>query len=94
MDQYRDLNLINMEIFDRGSFNLFISYPNIENFYHIQVSDLRCQVYHVSPKKTQSIEEYRTDPANARIFAIIIRHRETEMVSGGKKLLKLRFYKK
>ena len=41
----------------------FISYPDMKNFYPIQVIDLRFQADHISPKKIQLFEEYRADPA-------------------------------
>ena len=47
----------------------------------IQVNDIRLQVDHISPKKIQLLEEYRNDPGNARIFVILIRHRQIEMIS-------------
>ena len=49
--------------------------------YPIQVIDLRFQVDHINPKKIQFFEEYRPDPASARLFLILIRHREIKMVS-------------
>ena len=52
----------------------------------IQVIDLRFQVDHINPKKIQLFEKYRADPANARLYVIIIKHRQIKMVSDGNKI--------
>ena len=57
--------------------------------YPIQVIDLGHQVDHISPKKIQLFEEYRNDPANARLFVILIRHRQIEMLSDGNKIIEV-----
>ena len=44
-----------------------MSYPNMENFYPIQIVGLIYQVDHTTPKKLQLMEENRNKPANARI---------------------------
>ena len=51
----------------------------------IQVVDVRFQVDHITPKKSQLFEEFITDPANvkARLFVILIRHRQIEMIRDG-----------
>ena len=36
---------------------------------------------HITPKKFQLFEEYWNNPANARKFVILIRRRQTEMIS-------------
>ena len=57
----------------------------MKKFYLFQVIDLRFQVDQISPKEIQFCEEYRNDPAKARIFVIIIRHRDFKMVFDWKK---------
>ena len=69
--------------------NPFIKYDDVKNTYPIQVIDLRFQVDHINPKKIQFFEEYRADPANARLFLILIRHREIKMVSDGNKITEI-----
>ena len=61
----------------------------MKNKYPIQVIDLRYQVDHITPKKTQLFEEYRAHPANANIIVILIRRREIEMISDGNRLLEV-----
>ena len=63
----------------------------MKNKYPIQVIDLRFQVDHISPKKIQLFEEFNTDPANvnARLFVMLIRHRQIEMISDGNKILEV-----
>ena len=56
--------------------------------YFIQVIDLKHQVDHITPKKIQLFEEYQNDPANDRIFVILIRHRPAETRSDGNKTSK------
>ena len=67
--------------------NPFISYIDMKNNYPIQVIDLRHQVDHISPEKIQLFEEFKNDPVypNIRLFVILIRHRQIEMISDGKK---------
>ena len=60
--------------------NLFISYPNLGNFYPIQV-DLCYHLDHINPKKLQLFEEYKNDHGNARVFIILFRHRQLETLS-------------
>ena len=55
--------------------------------YPIQVIDLRFQTGHISPNKIQLFEEYRLDPANARLYVILIRRKEIEFSSDGNKLI-------
>ena len=55
----------------------------MKNFYPIQVIDLRFQVYHNNPTKIQLYEECRSNPNDARFFVILIRQRETRIVSDG-----------
>ena len=67
----------------------------MKNKYPVQVIDHRHQVDLITPKKFQLSEEFNTDAANvnARLFVILIRHRQIEMISNGKKLYKLKLYK-
>ena len=64
----------------------------MKNKYPIQVIHLRHQVDHVSPKKIQLFEEFITDPAtvNARLFVIIIKHTQTELISYGNKIIEIK----
>ena len=45
----------------------------MKNFYPIQVNDLGFHVDNIHPKKIQLFEDYRNDPANGRLFIILIR---------------------
>ena len=70
--------------------NPFINYVDVKNIYPIQVIDLRFQVDHINPKKIKLFEEYRADPANARLFLILIRQREIKMISDGNKISEIK----
>ena len=58
--------------------------------YPIQVIDLKIQVDHPIPKKIQLFEEHRAAPANAKLFIILIRQREIELISDGNKLIEVK----
>ena len=66
----------------------------MKNFFPVQLIDLRHQVDHITPKKIQLFEDYRNDPANARIFIILIGHRQIEMISDGIKITEIKALKK
>ena len=51
--------------------------------YPIQVLDLRHQVDHITPKTIQLFEKCGNDPANARLFIILIRHRQIAIIAYG-----------
>ena len=72
--------------------NFFISYTGIKNKYPIQVIDLRHQVDQLTPKKNELFEEFNTDPANvnARLFVILIRRRQIELISDGNKVIEIK----
>ena len=58
--------------------------------YPIQKTDLRHQVDHLTPNKIQLFEEFSEDPANERLFIILVRHRQVEMLSDGKKIIEVK----
>ena len=59
----------------------------MENNYPIQLIDLRHEADHITPEKTQLFEEFNTNTDNieARLFVLLIRHRQIEMISDGNK---------
>ena len=78
LDLYRDHNLFYKEYVGDELLNPFITYIDMTNENSMQLIDLRHQEDHITPMKTQLFEEFNADPANvnARIFVIIIRHRQ------------------
>ena len=62
----------------------------MKTFYLFQVIDLRFRVDHITPKKIQLFEEFSEDPNNERLFVLLIRYRQTEMISDGNKILEVR----
>ena len=58
--------------------------------YPIERIDLRHQPDHISPEKIQLFQEYSADPENAKFYLIIIRRRETELISDGNKLIEVK----
>ena len=68
----------------------FISYPDMKTKYSIEVIDLRHQSDHIPTKKMQLFHEYGADPENARLFLMIIRRREIELISDGNKLIEVK----
>ena len=59
--------------------------------YPIQVINLRFQVAHINPKKIQLHEAYRGATIIARLFMILFRHRENEMISDGIQITEVTF---
>ena len=57
--------------------------------YPSEIIDLRHQTNHITPKKIQLLQEYGADPDNARLFLMLIRRRETELLSDGKILIEV-----
>ena len=92
LDQYRDSKTFYQEYVGQEFMNPFISYIDMKNRYPIQVIDLRHQMDHIAPKKIQLFEEYKNDPvhANKRLYVILIRHKQIEMVSDGNKFLEVK----
>ena len=90
LDQYKDVKLFYKDYLGEQLLNLFISNPDMKTKYPIQVIDLRFQIDHTTPKKIQLFEESRADPANAKLFIILIRRREVEMISDGNKLIEVK----
>ena len=67
LDQYKDVKLIYREYVVETLMNPFKSDTSMKNKYPIQVIDLRFQVDHIAPQKTQLFEEYRNaNPRHAR----------------------------
>ena len=62
----------------------------METKYPIGVSDLRHQPDHITHKQIPLFLEYGAGPDNAILFLILIRRRETELISDGKKLMEVK----
>ena len=90
LDQYRDLKFFYKEYNGEELLQPYISYPDMKYFYPIQITDLRHQVDHITPKKIQLFEEFSEDPAFERLFIILIRHRQVEMISDGNKIIEVK----
>ena len=90
IDQYRDLKLFYKEYIGEELLTTFVSYTDMKNKYPIQIIDLSFQADHITPKKIQLFEEYRADPNNARLYVILIRRRELELISDGNKLIEVK----
>ena len=58
LDQYRDLKIFYKEYVGEEVLQPYITYPDMENFYPIQMTDLRHQVDHLTPKKIQRFQEF------------------------------------
>ena len=58
--------------------------------YPIGIRHLRHQPDHITPKKIQLFQEYGADPDNARLFLIMIRRRELELISDWNNLLEVK----
>ena len=90
IQQYKDLKLFWKEYIGEPIFYPFISYTDMKTKYPIEIIDLRHQSDHITPKKIQLFHEYGTDPDNGRLFLILIRRREIELISDGNKLIEIK----
>ena len=90
IDQYKDLKLIFKENVGEELLTPFVSYPDMKTKYPIQVIDLRFQADHITPKKIQLFEEYRENRNSARLYVILIRRGEIELISDGNKLIEVK----
>ena len=81
LDQYRDLKLFYKEYVDEELLQPYISHPDMKDHYPFQIPDLRHQVDHITPKKNQLFQEISEDPTIERLFLILVRHRQLEMIS-------------
>ena len=90
IQQYKDLKLFWEEYIGEPILNPFISYTDMKTKYPIEIIDLRHQSDHITPKKIQLFHEYGTGPDNARLFLILIRRREIELISDGNKLVDIK----
>ena len=89
-EQYKNVKLVFEEYVGEPMFNRFISYPDIKTKYPIGIIDLRRQPDHTAPKQTQSCKEDGTNPDNARLFLLLIRRREIELIGNGNKFLEIK----
>ena len=87
--QYKDLKLFFKEYIGEQLLNPLISNPDVKTKYPIEIIDLRHQPDHITPKKIQ-LFQYGAGPDNARLFLILIRRREIELISDGNKLIEVK----
>ena len=85
-DHYRDLKLFYNKYNGKPLLHPFINYLDMKTLYPIQVNGLSFQKDHITPKKIRLFEEYGETPENTNLYAILIKHREINMVSDGNKI--------
>ena len=90
IQQYKDLKIFWKEYIGEPILNPLISYTDMKTKYPIEIIDLGHQSDHITPKKIQLFHEYGTDPDNGRLFIILIRRREIELISDGNKLIEIK----
>ena len=90
IEQYKDLKLLFKEYIGEPILKPFISHPDMKTKHPIGILDLGHQPDHITPKKIQLFQEYGADPDNARLFLILIRRREIELISDGNKLIEVK----
>ena len=90
LDQYRDLKLFYKEYVGEELLQPYVSYSDMKYLYPIQITDLRHQVDHLTPKKIQLFEEFSEDPNVERLFIVLIRHRQIEMITDGNKIIEVK----
>ena len=90
IQEYKDLKLFYREYIGEPILNPFISYFDMKTKYPFEIIDLRHQSEHITPKKIQLFHEYGTYPDSARLFLILIRRRDIELISDGNKLIEIK----
>ena len=90
IQQYKGLQLFYREYIGEPILNPLISYLDMKTKYPIEIIDLRHQSDYITPKKIQLFHEYGTYPDNARLFIILIRRREIELISDGNQLIEVK----
>ena len=87
LDQYRGLKIFYKEYVGDQLLSPIISHDKMKNYYPIQKIELRFQVDHILPKKIRFFEEYDDNPTNANLYVILIKHRESKIISDGNKII-------
>ena len=59
--------------------------------YPIGRTDLRHQSDQITPKRIQQFQDYGTDLDNGRLFFILVRQREIELIFDGNNLIEVKF---
>ena len=90
IQRYKGLKLFFKEYIGEPILNPPISYPDMKTKSPIEIIDLKHQSDLITPKKIQQLQEYGTDRNNARLFLILIRRREFELISDGNKLVEVK----
>ena len=90
LDQYRDLKLFFKEYIGEPLINPPMSYPDMKTKYPIKLIDLRHQTDQTTPEKIQLFQEYGTDSDTARLYVIIFRRNEIEIISDGNKIIEVK----
>ena len=90
IEPYKDLKLFFKEYIGEELMSPSISYFDMKTKNPIHIVDLRHQPDHITPKKNQLFQEYSADPENAKIYLILIRRREIELISDGNKLIEVK----
>ena len=88
--QYKDLKLFFKEFVGEPILNPLLSYPDMKTKYPFEIIDLRHQSDCIRPKKVQLFQENGSYPNNARLFLILIKRREIELISDGNKLIEVK----
>ena len=89
-EPYKDLKLFFKEYIGEELMSPFISCLDMKTKYPFQIINLRHQPDHITLKKYQLFQEYIDDPENAKFYLILIRRREIELLSDGKKLIEFK----
>ena len=89
IQQYKNLKIFWKGYIGEPILNPLISYLDMKTNYPIEIIDLRNQSDHIIPKKVQIFHQYGTDPDNARLYVILFRRSEIELISDGNKLIEV-----
>ena len=89
-DQYRELKLFFCEKSGEAILNPLITYPDMKPNYSVGIIDLKYQPDQLTSKRIQLFHKYGTDRDKARLFLMLIRRTEIEIISDGNKLIEVK----
>ena len=92
IEQFKEIKVFFREYIGEELMSPFIFYPDMKTKYPIEIIDLRHQSNHITPKKNQLLQEHSADPENANFYLLLIRRREIELISDGKKLIEIKVF--
>ena len=94
LDQYRDIKLFCKKYVGEPMLSPITTYNKMKNWYVFRIIYIRFQIDQKSRKKIRLFEEYDDDPVKTLLYIILVKHRQTEMISDGSKVVGIELVEK